>query len=87
LNSNQVNAKVDEVVGSIKRKAGKMTGSTPLQVKGIAQQTKGKLEGALGRVKNIVVQANQGANRKARKQQDTRPQLGYSQAKAPRTGV
>jgi uncharacterized protein YjbJ (UPF0337 family) len=73
MNSTQVNGKVDEVVGSIKRNAGRMTGNTPLQVKGIAQQTKGKLEGALGKAKDIVAEANQGANRKARKQQDTRP--------------
>jgi len=72
MNSNQVNAKVDEVIGSIKQKAGKVTGNTPLQVKGIAQQAKGKLEGALGKAKDaaneVVRQANQGANRKARKQ-------------------
>jgi uncharacterized protein YjbJ (UPF0337 family) len=81
MNSSQVNAKVDEVVGSIKRNAGKVTGNTPLQVKGIAQQTKGKLEGVLGaakdKAKNVVRQANQetkqGSNRKARKQQDMRP--------------
>jgi uncharacterized protein YjbJ (UPF0337 family) len=73
MNSNQVNGKVDEVVGSIKRNAGRMTGNTPLQVKGIAQQAKGKLEGTLGKAKDIVAQANQGTNRKARKQQDTRP--------------
>ncbi len=77
MNSTQVNAKVDEVVGSIKRKAGKVTGNTPLQVKGIAQQTKGKLEGALGKAKDVVAQANQeanqGANRKSRVRRDTRP--------------
>ena len=77
MNSTQVNGKVDEVVGSIKRKAGRITGNTPLQVKGIAQQAKGKIEGALGKAKDIVAQANQeankGANRKTRVQQDTRP--------------
>jgi len=81
MNSSQVNGKVDEVVGSIKRNAGKVTGNTPLQVKGIAQQTKGKLEGVLGtakdKAKDVVRQANhgadQGANRKTRVQRDTRP--------------
>jgi uncharacterized protein YjbJ (UPF0337 family) len=76
VNSSQANAKVDEVVGSIKRKAGKVTGNTPLQVKGILQQTKGKLEGVLGaardNAKDVVRQANQEANQKTRKQQDTR---------------
>jgi uncharacterized protein YjbJ (UPF0337 family) len=76
MNSNQANAKADEVVGSIKRKAGKATGNTPLQVKGIVQQSKGKLEGALGaakdKAKDVVRQANQGANQKTRTRQDTR---------------
>lgn len=66
MNSNQVNAKVDAVVGSIKRKAGKVTGNTPLQVKGIAQQAKGKLEGALGNAKEAVRQADQQSNKKTR---------------------
>ena len=77
MNSTQVNGKVDEVVGSIKRNAGRITGNTPLQVKGIAQQTKGKIEGALGKAKDVVAEANQeanqGANRKTRVQRDTRP--------------
>jgi uncharacterized protein YjbJ (UPF0337 family) len=77
MNSTQVNGKVDEVVGSIKRNAGRITGNTPLQVKGIAQQTKGKIEGALGKAKDVVAQANQeanrGASRKTRVQRDTRP--------------
>ena len=77
MNSTQVNGKVDEVVGSIKRNAGRMTGNTPLRVKGIAQQAKGKIEGALGKAKDVVAQANQeanqGANRKSRVRRDTRP--------------
>jgi len=77
MNSTQVNAKVDEVVGSIKRNAGKITGNRRLQVEGIAQQTKGKLEGALGKAKDVVAQANQeanqGANPKSRVRRDTRP--------------
>ena len=71
MNSTQVNAKVDEVVGSIKRNAGKITGNRRLQVEGIAQQTKGKVKGALGtakdKVKDVVRQANKGSERKARK--------------------
>lgn len=34
--------------------AGKWTGDTPLQVKGIAQQVKGKLENTLGKAKDVV---------------------------------
>jgi uncharacterized protein YjbJ (UPF0337 family) len=69
MNSNRVNGKVDEVVGSIKQTAGKIAGNTPLQVKGIAQQTKGKLEGTLGKAKEMV----RGANQETKVQQDTRP--------------
>jgi uncharacterized protein YjbJ (UPF0337 family) len=69
MNSNQVNGAVDEVVGSIKRKAGKLTGNTPLQVKGIAQQAKGKIENVAGNAKDMVREANQ----KSRMQQNKRP--------------
>ena len=46
-----------------------MTGNTPLQVKGIAQQAKGKLENAVGNAKDTVREANQ----KSRVQKDARP--------------
>ena len=59
MNSNRVNGTVDEVVGSIKRKAGKITGDTPLQVRGIAQQVKGKAESTLGKAQDVVRGANQ----------------------------
>jgi uncharacterized protein YjbJ (UPF0337 family) len=62
MNSNQVNGAIDEVVGSAKRKAGELTGNTPLQVKGMAQQVKGKLENALGKVEDAVDEANLQAN-------------------------
>jgi uncharacterized protein YjbJ (UPF0337 family) len=48
MNKDRVNGTIDKVVGSAKQKAGKLTGNTPLQVKGIAQQVKGKLETTLG---------------------------------------
>ncbi len=69
MNSNRVNGKVDEVVGSVKQKAGKLTGNTPLQVKGIAQQVKGKVVNTLGKAQDIV----RGANQKTTAQQGTRP--------------
>ncbi|MGB6691340.1 MAG: CsbD family protein [Terracidiphilus sp.] len=58
MNRNRVKGTIDEVVGSVKRTAGKLTGDTPLQVKGIAQQVKGKLESALGKGKDVVHKAN-----------------------------
>ena len=69
MNSNQVNGAVDEVVGSIKRKAGKLTGNTPLQVKGIGQQVKGKLENVAGKAEDMLREADQ----KTQAQRDKRP--------------
>lgn len=54
MNKNRVKGAIDEAVGTAKRKAGKLTGNTPLRAKGIAQQMKGKLENALGRAKDVV---------------------------------
>ena len=54
MNKNRVNGTIDEVVGSAKQTAGKLTGNTPLQLKGIAQQVKGKLENTLGKAKDTV---------------------------------
>jgi uncharacterized protein YjbJ (UPF0337 family) len=69
MNSNQVNGTVDEVVGSIKRKAGKLTGNTQLQVKGIAQQAKGKIESVVGNAKDMA----RDGDRKTRARQTTSP--------------
>jgi uncharacterized protein YjbJ (UPF0337 family) len=59
LNKNRVNGTIDEVVGSAKRKAGELTGNTKLQVKGIAQQVKGKVENAWGKATDAVQEASQ----------------------------
>jgi uncharacterized protein YjbJ (UPF0337 family) len=69
MNSNRVNGKVDEVVGSIKQKAGRITGDTPLQVKGIAQQAKGKVQSTVGKAQDMV----RGANQRTKVRQATRP--------------
>jgi len=45
MNRDQVKGAIDEVVGSARRAAGELTGNTRLQVKGMAQQVKGKVEG------------------------------------------
>jgi uncharacterized protein YjbJ (UPF0337 family) len=54
MNKDRVKGAIDEVVGSAKRKAGELTGDTPLQIKGIAQQVKGKLENTWGNAKDAV---------------------------------
>ena len=59
MNKDRVKGAIDEVVGSAKQKAGELTGDTPLQIKGIAQQVKGKLESTWGKAKDAVSEANQ----------------------------
>ena len=54
MNKDRVNGTIDEVAGTAKRKAGNWTGNTPLQVRGMAQQVKGKLENTLGKAKDAV---------------------------------
>lgn len=57
MNEDRLKGTYDEVVGSIKRKAGELTHDTPLQAEGIAQQIKGKLENTLGKAKDVVREA------------------------------
>jgi len=52
MNKDQMKGTIDEVVGSAKRKAGELTGNTKLQVEGMAQQVKGKVENAWGKTKD-----------------------------------
>lgn len=54
MNRDRMKGTVDEVVGSAKRKAGELTGNTKLQVEGMAQQVKGKVENAWGKTKDVV---------------------------------
>jgi len=68
MNRNRVNGTIDDVVGSTKRKVGKLTGNTPLQVKGAVQQVKGKLQNAVGKVQDAV----DGANRQTHRPQNPR---------------
>jgi uncharacterized protein YjbJ (UPF0337 family) len=52
MNRDRVKGAIDEVVGSAKRTGGSC--NTRLQVKGMAQQVKGKVEGAWGKAKDTV---------------------------------
>ena len=61
MNKDRVKGTIDEVVGSAKRKAGKLTGDTKLQVEGIAQQVKGKVENAWGKTKDVARDAVEAA--------------------------
>jgi uncharacterized protein YjbJ (UPF0337 family) len=49
-----MNGTVDQLLGSAKRKVGSITNNTHLQVEGIAQQGKGKVESALGKAQDAI---------------------------------
>jgi uncharacterized protein YjbJ (UPF0337 family) len=57
MNKDRVKGTINEVVGSAKRKAGELTGDTKLQVGGMAQQMKGKVENTWGKTKDVVREA------------------------------
>ena len=60
MNKNRVMGMMDEEAGSAKRKAGELTGNPKLRAEGMAQQVKGKAEGALGMAKEAVRDAIEG---------------------------
>ena len=82
MDKNRVKGTIDEVVGSTKRKAGEWTGDTKLQVEGIAQQVKGKLENTWGKVKDAVHEAN--AESGVQHDTHVRVDIAYSTAKDER---
>ena len=69
MNKDRLNGTLDQALGRAKRKAGKWTGDTRLQVAGIAQQVKGTAEKALGKIKDRA----HAAGVEAGTQHDTRP--------------
>ncbi|MGO9336841.1 MAG: CsbD family protein [Terracidiphilus sp.] len=54
MNKQRVNGAIDEVVGSAKRHIGNLTGDTRTQIEGAGQQVKGKVETAVGKLKDAV---------------------------------
>ena len=50
----QVKGMVDDAAGRAKRQVGEWTGDTDAQIEGTAQQIKGKVEKALGNVKDTA---------------------------------
>ena len=61
MNKDRVKGIINEVAGGAKRKAGELTDNPKLQVKGMVQQGKGKVEGAWGKAKETVHDANHDA--------------------------
>jgi uncharacterized protein YjbJ (UPF0337 family) len=57
---------MNEIAGRARRQAGEWTGDTDAQIKGLAQEVKGKAQKTLGGVKGAV----RAARDEARKQQD-----------------
>jgi uncharacterized protein YjbJ (UPF0337 family) len=57
MNKDRVKGTIDEAVGSAKRKAGEVTGNARLQVEGMAQQVKGKVESTWGKTKDVIFDA------------------------------
>ena len=52
MDEQRIQGAIDEVVGSAKRHVGHLTGDTRTEVEGAAQQIKGKVESAVGNVKD-----------------------------------
>jgi uncharacterized protein YjbJ (UPF0337 family) len=61
VNKDRVKGTIDEVAGSAKRTAGALTGNTKLEVEGMVQQAKGKVENAWGKTKDAVRDAVEGS--------------------------
>jgi uncharacterized protein YjbJ (UPF0337 family) len=61
MDSNRVKGAVDEIMGIAKQKTGDLTGNTKLQVEGIAQNLKGKVESSWGKAVDAVHEANEEA--------------------------
>jgi uncharacterized protein YjbJ (UPF0337 family) len=54
MNKDTVKGTMDDAAGRAKRQVGEWTGDTKTQVDGAAQQVKGKMEKAVGNVKDAV---------------------------------
>ncbi len=57
MNKDRAKGKVDEVVGSAKRQFGNLTGDSRTEIKGAVQQIKGKVETAVGNLKEAAQDA------------------------------
>ena len=56
MNKDRVKGAIDEVVGSAKRKAGELTGDTPLQIKGL------RTHGAMRKMRSVELARKTGCN-------------------------
>lgn len=58
MDKDRVKGTMDDAAGRVKRQVGEWTGDTNAQVDGAAQQVKGKVEKAVGQVKDAARDAN-----------------------------
>ena len=70
MDKDRVKGNADDVAGRVKRQVGEWTGDTEAQAEGAAQQVKGKMENAWGKVKDAVRDAADEAKRKDAEKQD-----------------
>jgi len=54
MDKDRINSAANQAKGSIKKGAGKVTGDTKLQAEGTLDKAKGKVESAIGGVKDAV---------------------------------
>lgn len=60
MNKDTVKGTMDDAAGRAKRQVGEWTGDTKTQVDGAAQQVKGKVEKAVGNMKDAARDADKG---------------------------
>ena len=58
MDKDRVKGKIDQVIGSAKRKTGELTGNFELEIEGMGQEIKGAVENAWGKAKDVVAEAN-----------------------------
>jgi len=61
VNQDRVKGTINEIAGSAKRKVGDLTGNSKLQIEGMVQQAKGKVENAWGKTKDAAREAAEGS--------------------------
>jgi uncharacterized protein YjbJ (UPF0337 family) len=71
MNKDNVKGTMDDAAGRAKRQVGEWTGDTKTQADGAAQQVKGKVEKAVGNVKDAVHDMNKGNRSDTERTDDT----------------
>ena len=74
MNKDRVKGKIDEVVGSARRHLGNLTGDSRTQVEGGLQQIKGRVETAVGKIKDAARDATDKAHAPHEINQEVKPE-------------